>query len=83
MFDLLKPFIARLAGSAAAWIAAYFAGHQLVTLTNDDQTTITSFLVLIALVVYSIVHKLVSKSTNPTDGATTAAASSAPATPAK
>ncbi len=71
MLDLLKPFLARIAGSVAAFIATFLSAHEIIVLSNDDLTTIVSFLLLIFSVVYGIVHKLVSKKTNPEDVAVT------------
>ena len=71
MFDLLKPFLARIAGSVAAFIATFLSAHEVAVLTNDDMTTLVSFLLLVFSIVYGVVHKLVSKKTNPDDVAVT------------
>lgn len=67
MFDLLKPFLARIAGSIAGFIAAFLSAHEIAVLTNDDITTLVSFLLLVFSIVYGIVHKIISKKTNPAD----------------
>lgn len=71
MFDLLKPFLARIAGSLAGFVAAFLSAHEIAVLTNDDLTTLVSFIVLVFSIVYGIVHKLLNKKLNPADTAVT------------
>lgn len=71
MFDLLKPFLARIAGSIAGFIVTFLSAHEIAVLSNDDITTLVSFLLLVFSVVYGVVHKLISKKTNPADTAVT------------
>jgi hypothetical protein len=71
MIELLKPFLARIAGSLAGFIATYLSAHEIMVLSQDDLTTLISFLLLVFSLVYGIVHKIISKKTNPTDSAIT------------
>jgi hypothetical protein len=71
MFDLLKPFLARIAGSIAGFVVTFLSAHEIATLSNDDITTIVSFIVLVFSIVYGIVHKLLDKKLNPSDTAVT------------
>lgn len=71
MFDLLKPFLARIAGSIAGFVVTFLSAHEIAVLTNDDITTLVSFILLVFSIVYGIVHKLIDKKVNPHDTAVT------------
>lgn len=60
MFDLLKPFLARIAGSLAAGLATWLAAKN-VPLKPDDVAALSGAFVTVAYVVYSFVHILVDK----------------------
>lgn len=60
MFDLLKPFLARVAGSIVAGLAAWLAAKN-IPLKPDDISALTGALVTLSYVVYSVVHILVDK----------------------
>jgi hypothetical protein len=69
MFDLLKPFLARIAGAIAGFIVTFLSAHEIAVLTPDDTATLVSFIVLVFMVIYGIVHKIIDKKINPADTA--------------
>ncbi len=71
MFDLLKPFLARIAGSLIAGLAAFLSAHEIIVLTQNDISALVSTMLVVFGIVYSIAHKLISKKTNPGDIAVT------------
>lgn len=71
MFDLLKPFLSRIAGSIAGAIVAFLSAHEIAVLSQNDVATIVAFILVVFQVVYAIVHRLIDKKVNPTDSAVT------------
>lgn len=71
MWDMLKPFIARFVGGIAASLASWLSIKYGITLEPETTQGVVAVGVGVAFIVYSIVHRLVSKKTDPADKATT------------
>lgn len=69
MINALRPFFARFAASIVAGLAVWLGSTFGIELSNEDTEAISAAAITVMFVVYSIVHKLVSKWTNPGDAA--------------
>lgn len=67
--DFLRPFASRILASLIAAIAAYLAQRWGITLDADTQAGLLSVTLGIFGVVYGLVHRVLDKSVNPGDAA--------------
>jgi hypothetical protein len=69
MIDTLRPFASRIIASIVAAFASYLLVHFGVTLDAATQDGLRAVTLGLFGVVYSVVHKLLDKTANPSDAA--------------
>ena len=69
MFNILRPYLARVFASVAAGVALWAGEHFGVNLLPEHVEAISAFLMTLALIVYGVVHKAINSRVNPTDAA--------------
>jgi hypothetical protein len=69
MIDTLRPFASRIIASIVAAFASYLAVHYGLTLDADTQAGLQAVALGLFGVIYSILHRLMDKSANPSDSA--------------
>jgi hypothetical protein len=69
MIDTLRPFASRIIASIVAAFASYLAVHYGFTLSADTQAGLQAVGLGLFGVIYSVVHKLMDKSVNQSDAA--------------
>lgn len=71
--DWLKPYIARVAASLVAGLAAWLASKYGIVVPEEAKGQLTQAAVAVMMVVwgivYAITHKVVNTKVNPTDAA--------------
>lgn len=67
MFNTIRPYLARLIASGVAALALWITNLTGLEVGTDVQGHMTEVGVFVALIIYSVVHKMISGATNPAD----------------
>lgn len=74
MLDALRPIISRVVATLVAAVAMWLAQKYGIAIPDSEQAKLVEqiviYVVLFFMLIYSVVHKLISAKVNPNDAAT-------------
>jgi hypothetical protein len=74
MLDALRPILARIVATFVAFVCLWLAKRYNIIIPDSDQAKlveqVTLWVITFFMLIYALVHKLVSAKTNPGDAAT-------------